>query len=561
MRYERWNVHGYSRDTAVALVHSGINPLPAVILASRGFSDADSAAAIFDCSLSGLHDPFLLTDMDKAVQRIRRAVNDREKIIVFGDYDVDGMTSSCVMYEYLKSIGAEVGVYIPGRLDEGYGLNIPALKSFADDGVRLVITVDCGVTAVEEAVRAKELGIDLIITDHHECKSALPDAVAVVDPKRQDCPYPNKNLAGVGVAFKTICALAGTENVPELMATYGELAALGTIADVVPICGENRILTHLGLEQLKNTERPGLQHLLHETGLDTKRITTGAIGFSLAPRLNAAGRMGRPELSVALLGTRDPQEASQIAAELHELNEERRGLVSRIYDEALAMAEGIEGPLILSSHDWYQGVMGIVAARIAEVKMVPTITICLDSNGVGRGSCRSYGGFPLYAALEHCSDLLTNFGGHEMAAGITVREENIPALMERFCCYYYKQVTTAPVPSLEIDLEVVKPGLLSLENLSALGMLEPYGVGNLPPVLCLRNATLTSISSVGNGAHTKIRINKNGESFDCIFFSCTVQELGVRPGDRIDIAFEPQINEFRGRRSVQLLLADVKFRR
>lgn len=499
--------------------------------------------------------------MDKAVERIITAAKNMEHVVVFGDYDVDGMTSSCIMYEFLCSIGLECEVYIPGRLDEGYGLNIPALESFAAKGVTLVVTVDCGITAVEEVLYAKSLGIDVIITDHHECKAELPAAVAIIDPKRPDCTYPNKNLAGVGVAFKVICALAGKESLNKMLSKYIELVALGTIADVVSVCGENRTLIKFGMDALEKTSRPGLLRLFRETGLDSKRLTTGAIGFSIAPRLNAAGRMGCPNLSVSLLSTKSPKEADKIAEELSSLNLERKNLVTSIYDDATEILNKtkIPGPIVLAKRSWYQGVMGIVAARIAEMHMLPTIMICIDETGIGRGSCRSFGHFQLYSALESCSDLLVNFGGHEMAAGLTIKEENIPEFTRRFQEYYHKLIKIPPVPTLHIDLEVKKPGLLSLDNLEAATVLEPFGNGHTPPLLCIKNAVLTQLLPVGGGTHTKVRINKFGESFDGIFFSKTVQELGVRTGDHVDVAFEPQINEFRGRKSVQMLLIDMKY--
>ena len=561
MKFENWIVRGFDRDSAVNLVRNGFNPLVAVILASRGFTTTEEATPMLSDDLSNLYDPFLLRDMDKAVARIRQAIENREHVVVFGDYDVDGMTSSCIMYEFLTSLGLECSVYIPGRLDEGYGLNIPAIDSLAEQGTSLIVTVDCGITAVEETLHAKSLGIDVIITDHHECKAELPDAIAVIDPKREDCTYPNRNLAGVGVAFKVICALAGKERLSEMLAKYSELVALGTIADVVSVRGENRALIRTGINYLSKTSRPGLIHLFKETGLDSKRLTTGSIGFAIAPRLNAAGRMGCPDLSVRLLTTPDLKEAEKIAEELCNLNNERRNLVTSIFDEAVEILEKtkVPGPIVLAKRGWYQGVMGIVAARIAEMHMLPTIMICIDENGIGRGSCRSFGRFQLYSALESCSDLLVNFGGHEMAAGLTIKEEDIPEFTKRFHEYYHNMIQIPPVPTLHIDLEVKKPGLLSLENLEAATILEPFGNGNPAPLLCIKNAVLTQLIPVGGGAHTKVRINKFGESFDGIFFSKTIQDLGVRTGDHVDVAFEPQINEFRGRKSVQMLLMDMKY--
>ena len=558
LNYKNWNIHRFPREAAVALARAGYRSLPAVVLASRGITNAEEAAHLLDRSTDRLEDPFLLKDMDLAVARIRRAVLNGDRVMVFGDYDVDGMTSACLMLEYLESLGLDVSYYIPGRSEDGYGLNMTAVRQFHDDGIDLIVTVDCGVTAVEEVRCAAALGMDVIVTDHHECKPELPEAVAVIDPKRPDCLYPNKNLAGVGVAFKMVCALAGPEGFPSVASRYLELVALGTVADVVPLPGENSILVSRGLDLLAKTSRPGLMALLRDTCLDVKRVTSASVGFSLAPRLNAAGRMGRAELSVCLLHTADPAEAERIAAELDSLNRERRDLVTSIYEEANAMAAGQDGPLVLAKRGWFQGVMGIVAARIAEQEQVPSVLICVDEDGMGRGSCRSFGTFSLYAALEACSDLLDDFGGHEMAAGITISENNIPAFARRFREYYFREIAGAPEPALEIDYEVVKPGLLTLDDLEALTALEPFGNGNPPPVLCLRGAVLTQLSAVGYGAHSRLRVSKNGESFDGICFCRAPETLPVKQGEMIDLAFEPQINVFRGRRSVQLMAIDIK---
>lgn len=561
MKFENWIINDFDRDSAVALVRSGLNPLVAVILASRGITTTEAAAPLLEHNLDNILNPFLMRDMDKAVNRVHKAIENKERVVIFGDYDVDGMTSSCIMYEFLTAEGLECGIYIPGRLDEGYGLNNSAIDLFSEKGVSLIITVDCGITAVEETLHARDLGIDIIITDHHECKAEIPDAIAVIDPKREDCTYPNRNLAGVGVAFKVICALAGESRLAEMLDKYGELVALGTIADVVPVYGENRVLIRHGMDCLSKTRRPGLLRLFKETGLDSKRLTTAAIGYAIAPRLNAAGRMGCPDLSVKLLITKEQNEADKIAEELCTLNNERKNLVTSIFNEASDILEKtkVPGPIILAKREWYQGVMGIVAARIAEIHMLPTIMICIDENGIGRGSCRSFGRFTLYSALESCSDLLVNFGGHEMAAGLTIKEENIPEFTKRFSEYYHNMIDIPPVPTLHIDFEAKKPGLLSLENLEAAVVLEPYGNGHPPPLLCIKNAVLTQLIPVGGGAHTKVRINKFGEGFDGIFFSKTIQDLNVRTGDHVDVAFEPQINEFRGRKSVQMLLVDMKY--
>jgi len=560
MLFEKWNIHGYDRPDAVRLSRSGINPLVAVILASRGITQPEDADRFLDTGLSAVCDPFLLCGMREAAARVRRAIDEKEHVVVYGDYDVDGMTSSCLLAGFLRKNGVCCDIYIPCRLGEGYGVNKNAITKFAESGVTLVITVDCGVTASEEAALARTLGIDMIITDHHECKEELPEASAVVDPKRKDCPYPNKALAGVGVAFKLICAVAGQENLSELLAEYGDLLAIGTIADVMPVVDENRAFIRRGLDAINKRCRPGLLHLLRESGLEGRALTSNSVGFTLAPRINAAGRMGRTELSTDLLMTDDPAEAERLAAELCALNTERRNLVSAIYDEALEMLSEHPAncPVVLARRGWFQGVMGIVAARLAERCCLPTILISLDEGGSGRGSCRSFGDFSLYRALEHCSDLLDNFGGHEMAAGLTVSEKNIDALREKLGEYYRRHVPSPPAPTLEIDFEVINPALLSFKNVSALSLLEPYGNGHPSPTLCIKDAVLTALTPIGGGSHLKLRASFLDESFECVFFSQTAESVGVRAGDRVDLAFAPQINDFRGRQSTQLMLIDIR---
>ncbi|UOO38067.1 single-stranded-DNA-specific exonuclease RecJ [Oscillospiraceae bacterium CM] len=560
MKFEKWEIKGYDRAVAARMTRSGLNPLVAVTLASRGITTTEEAEA-FQCDdFSLIADPFLLKDMDRAVDRIQKAINNGEHIAIYGDYDVDGMTSSCLLASFFRAKGVEAEIYIPGRMDEGYGLNAAALDALAARGVTLVITVDCGITACREADYARSIGLDLIITDHHACKSEMPQAVAVVDPKQQDCPSPNKSLAGVGVAFMLVCALEKSRSMEYLLETYGDLVAIGTIADVMPVVGENRVLIRRGMMALNKKTRPGLRRLMRVAGLESRAVSVSMIGYNLAPRLNAAGRMGRTSLTVDLLLTESEDEADRLASELTGLNSERRQLEADIFEQAQAAlaASRPVGPVVLANRGWYQGVMGIVAARIAEQFFYPTIMISVDDDGMGRGSCRSIGRFCMYAALESCSDLLENYGGHEMAAGLTIAEENIDAFRERLLAIYSQMVTQPCVSSLFIDFEVIKPELLSLENITALERFEPFGNGFLMPVFCLRAATLTSVTPVGGGKHTKMRVLKNGKVFDCILFGTSADDLSVSRGALVDLAFEAQVNEYRAWRSVQLHVLDIR---
>lgn len=561
MKFVDWVINGYDRAAAVTLSRSGINPLVSVFLASRGMSTVEEAQEFMRDDLSHILDPFLLKDMDIAVERIHRAIRDGERIAVYGDYDVDGMTASCLLADFFRSKGADYEIYIPGRMDEGYGVNNSALDALAARGVSLIVTVDCGITAIDEAVYARQLGIDLVITDHHECKDTLPAALAVIDPKRRDCPYPNRTLAGVGVAFKLVCALERDRDIESLLMQYGDFVAIGTIADVMPVIGENRILIRRGLHALNKKSRPGLRRLMRETCVERRDITTATIGFVLSPRLNAAGRMGRTSLTVDLLLTESEEEAEQLTVELCSLNNERRQLESGIFDQAAAsLVENPppKGPIVLSSREWYQGVMGIVAARIAEQHLFPAIMISIDEDGFGRGSCRSFGRFKMYSALEACSDLLENFGGHEMAAGLTIHESKIDTFHERILAYYHETIKIPAVPTLRLDFEVIKPDLLTLDNVSALERTEPFGNGFLPPFLCMKGAVLNAVIPVGGGKHTKLRILKSGRNFDCICFGRGPEDLDVAEGDVVDVAFEPQVNEYRGWRNVQLHIIDIR---
>jgi len=560
MRFRSWEVGGFDRATAVEFCRNGFNPLVSVLLASRGVTRVEDVRTILGDDPVEFFDPLLMADMDKAVSRIYSAVERGERIAIYGDYDVDGMTSSVIMALWLRSKGADFEIYIPGRFDEGYGLNNSALDALKARGIGLVITVDCGITAIEESQYAKQLGLGLIITDHHECRDAIPVADAVVDPKRWDCPYPNKSLAGVGVAFKLVCALERDTCLDEMLQRYCDLVAIGTVADVMPVPGENRELIRRGLIVLNDAPRPGLMRLLHEVNIEPGRVTATSIGFTLAPRLNAAGRMGRTELSVELLLTEDSGEADRLATELCRLNTERRSLETEIYEEAAAMLpeSGPTGPIILAKRGWYQGVTGIVAAKMAERHRVPAIIISIGDDGIGRGSCRSFDAFAIYDALSSCKELLESFGGHEMAAGVTIAEGNIGELARRINRYYFENIGPEPTPGLRLDFEVEKPELLTVQNLEAMGRLEPFGNGNPHPSLCIMNAEISSATSIGEGKHTRLKLEKTGKSLDCIYFSMPSVDMGVSVGMLVDVAFEPQINEFRGRTSVQLHVLDIR---
>lgn len=562
MKYEQWNIPALSEETIGTLMDAGYPYLVSSVLASRGVETAEQAAEALERERTLSHSPFLMRDMDKAVARVLRALSDGEKIAVFGDYDVDGITATCLLTDYLRSRGGDVVMHIPGRFDEGYGLSCDAIRALAEEGVRLIITVDCGITGVEETDFANGLGVDVVITDHHECKEQLPAAVAVVDPHRPDCGYPFKHLAGVGVALKLVLALGGDDREGALFARYCTLAAIGTIADVMRMEDENRAIVSMGLEAIDHSDFIGLHALLREAGLAGKPISSIQIGFVLAPRINAAGRMGRAALAAELLLTNDPEEAERKAKELCDLNRERQSVEQEIYAKAVEQLETLppeeKYALVLASDDWHQGVVGIVASRLSEKYSCPSFMIHLQ-DGMGKGSCRSYGGFNLFGALEACSDLLLGFGGHELAAGFTIEEANIPAFRKKMNKYVREHTGRAmPVSSLAIDAELTRPALITLDEVERLSELEPYGAGNDRPVFCLRGALLETAQSVGQNRHLKVRLQKGHTSFEGIFFSVAAEDVGIPAGSRVDAAFYLQVNEFRGSRTVQLQLLDIR---
>ena len=539
-----------------ALVGSGYAPLAAMVLASRGIGDDRQARAYLDCN-APLLDPFLMTDMDKAAGRVGLAMSRGEKIAVFGDYDVDGITATCLLTDFLRRHGADVVSYIPGRLEEGYGLNPIAIHQLHAEGVKLIVTVDCGITAVSEAELCKQLGIDLVITDHHECKQTLPAAVAVVDPHRCDGGYPHKNLSGVGVAFKLASALCGSQET--VLEEYADMVCLGTVADVMPLQGENRVFVARGLESLAHTKRPGIAALMAECGCAPETVSASSIGFMLAPRINAAGRMGQIDLAVELFLTDDPDKAAEAARGLCELNRQRQAVESEIYRQAVSMLPMGKPPeaIVLADESWHQGVVGIVASRIAEEYACPTFLICLDGEH-GKASSRSHGGFNLFASLSALSPLLESYGGHELAAGFTISRANIPEFRRQICALA-AQYYTDDVPRTVLDVDcAVSPELLTLHNVDSLQMLEPCGNGCPKPVLMMKNLTIDRISMVGGGRHMRLRLCSGHTYLNAIYFSANPQTVSIQPGDLVDVAFTPQVNEFRGTRTVQMNVIDIR---
>ena len=563
MKYEQWNLRrGGTAAARREMELAGMPPLCAAVLCARGLDTAEKAAAFLAHGPELLHDPFLLRDMDRAVARISQALRDGQTIAVYGDYDVDGITSTCLLTEFLREQGGSVLSYIPDRIEEGYGLNPAAIDRLSAQGVKLIVTVDCGITAAEEVEYARALGLDVVITDHHHCKSDLPRAVAVVDPRRTDCEYPFPELAGVGVALKVALALTPKHQREAVLRRYAELAAIGTVADVMQLTDENRAIVHLGLGRLSRTRRPGLRALLQEVAPNQQKLTAVNIGYGLAPRINAAGRMEQAAVALELLLTRDSARGQELALTLCDLNRERQAIELAIFEECSDYLsrhpEEASGSIVLAGGHWHQGVVGIVASRLAEKHSCPAFMICLDQ-GRGKGSCRSFGGFNLFAALEQCAPLLEGYGGHELAAGFTIREENLPSFkrkMDELVADYSAQ--TPMLSILNVDADIDDCALLTPQQVDALSLLEPFGSGNPKPVFRLQGALVVSCSDVGGGRHLKMKVRRDGHTFDSIFFSANTAAAGVAAGDRIDLIFTPQINEYRGRRDLQLQLCDLR---
>lgn len=535
------------------------------ILLNRNVPEADITSFLAKTK-QGILNPMTMLDMEKAAERVRAAIESGESIAIYGDYDVDGITSTALLYDFLKKNGANVIYYIPDRMDEGYGINIMAVNKLIKSRIKLLITVDCGITATGETEFAKLQGMDVIITDHHTCKEKIPAAPeAVVNPKRPDDEYEFDALAGVGVAFKLAMAVSMKlgKGAGACFEEYVDLAAIGTVADVVPLVSENRIIVEKGLAKLQSPKRCGIKALLEVAGAADKRVTSETIAFAVSPRLNAAGRLGTAKTAVELLLTEDRERAVEIARELDSSNKERQEIEQAINDEAMQMiAEDKDFAkkkvIVLAKEGWHNGVIGIVASRITERFYRPCILISL-TNGVGKGSGRSIESFNLFDALTECDKLLTTFGGHSVAAGLGINEENI-AEFERKINEYAESVLKPEdmVQQVKID-RILSGGELSLGTVSRLAALEPYGMGNEKPVFAVKNARAVSVAGVGaENRHLRLMIEKDNTRVACIGFGMGEYASIVKSGDMIHLAFRLDINSYRGSDTVQLVLTDIK---
>lgn len=539
-----------------------ISPLTSIILYNRGITDNKDIAEFLKCDLGSLHDPYLLKDMQKAVNRIKTAQKNKEKITIYGDYDVDGITSIAILYKHLTSMGFEVDYYVPDRIQEGYGVNRDALDKIKNSGTKVVITVDTGITAVEETEYAKSIGMDIIITDHHECKETIPDAYAAIDPKRKDCKYPFKNLAGVGVAFKLIQALDDQSSVDELMEKYSDLICLGTVADISPLVDENRIIVTKGLEKFRNTENIGLKALIDVSITNSKPITTSTIGYIIAPRINASGRLGCAARSVEMFLTSDIERAYELANGLCEENTIRQQTEQNMFAQAIEYIENNpqikdDQVLVIPHENWHHGIVGIVSSKITEKFYKPSILFAIDGDEA-KGSGRSISGFNLFEALEESSHLLEKFGGHELAAGLSIKTENIEKFREAINAHTAEKIDEkALIPTVSIDA-VIKPSYITLETVDEINKLQPFGVDNPSPNFAVRNIKIHKISTMSEKKHLRMTLLKEGKFLDAVGFGMGEYYNHLKEGDFIEVAFGLDINDYKGFKNVQLILKDIK---
>ncbi len=536
----------------------GISEMLARILLNRNIPD-NKIESFLHPKIEDLFDPFLFNDMDLAVERIIKAIKEKDKITVFGDYDVDGITSSMLLIKFLREQEADVDYYLPNRLMEGYGLNNEAIDKINEKGTKLLITVDCGISGANEVEYAKTLGMDVIITDHHECPEVIPNCIAVIDAKRSDTKYPFSGLAGCGVSFKVIQALSQKMNLEkDTYLKYLDIVALGTIADIVPLVEENRIIVKYGLERMKNTENLGLKALINTSSI--KSLDSAAISFGLAPRINACGRMGKAELALNMLLTNDIKEAMNIANMLQEMNRERQEIERVIMTEAVEQIEkeklNDSKIIVVGKEGWHHGVIGIVSSKITESYYKPSILVCFDGDEA-KGSGRSIDGFDLHSALTGCQDYLTKFGGHEMAIGLTLERKNFEAFREAIKEYAKDKLPEETIPSIKYDAEITAKDV-SKEVIEELKVLEPYGEANPAPLFAYRNTKVDSIRTLSNDKHLKLNVKDEHRIFSAIAFNMGILKNSIRMGDKYDILCAVELNNFNGIEMVQLNVKDFK---
>ena len=535
-----------------------VSDIMAKLLISRDieFKDIDM---FLNGTIDDLYNPYDIKDMEKIVERIDIAIKRNEKICIYGDYDVDGITSITIMYKFLTKLGLDIMYYLPDRLVEGYGINNNALEEIKESGVTLIITVDCGITAIDEIEYAKKLGLDVCITDHHECTDKLPNAYAVVNPKRKDDKSKFKMLAGVGVAFKCLMAIAKKYNLPkESYLKYLDIVSIGTISDIVPLVGENRIISKYGLKMMEKTKNLGLKELLKI--VNYKDIDSMMVSFGMAPRINACGRMGNASAAVKLLLETDSQKAEKIAVELDELNQERKNVESLIFNQALELIEkeNLENKnsIVLYNSSWHNGVIGIVASRLVNMYYKPVILLTKE-HGFIRGSGRCPAGFSLYDALGECKDLLIQFGGHELAAGLSIKEENIEAFIKKFEEVVESRKETISEQIINID-SIISRRNLNAQIIKDIRFLKPYGQSNQVPIFLYKGLKVAAIRTIKDDKHLKLVLKDDRSLIDAVGFSLGARRDEIRIGDKIDVVANVELNSYNTPKTIQLVIQDFK---
>lgn len=556
---KKWECYNLDNEKVEELVKKRhITNLLASILVNRGIIDGEKINVFLNPTRKDFYNPFLMPDMEIAVKRIVKAIENKEKIMIYGDYDADGITSITVLKKYLNEIGLKTGEYIPNRLNEGYGLNKDAISKIYNDGYRLMITVDCGISGLEEVEYANSLGIEIIITDHHEPAEKLPEAIAVIDAKRKDNKYPFNQLAGVGVVFKLIQAISKELKLEEKeYLKYLDLVCIGTISDIVPLVDENRVIAKLGLKLIEKTKNIGLKTLLNIA--DLKKIDSNAISFGVAPRINACGRMGFQEEALQLFLTEDSEKATTIAKRLVQFNQERQAKEKQIFEEVIEKIEKDDKDkkcIVLAEENWHHGVIGIVASKITEIYYKPSILICLEGDK-GKGSGRSVPGFDLYTALTKCSDYIEKFGGHSMAIGITIKKENFEKLKEAIEKYAQESNISDIMPIINIDKEINLKNI-NIEEVKSLELLEPFGEGNKMPLFLLRNLKIDSIRALSGGKHLKLTLKQDNNIVDAIGFNMGDLSKEYLLGDKVDVVGTIEINSFGNKENIQINLKDIR---
>ena len=556
---KKWEIYQTNEEKVEELQKKyKLNKLLSTLLTNRGIIEEAEITKFLNPKRSDFYDPFGMPDMEKAVERILKAIEKKEQIIIYGDYDVDGITSVTVLKSFLEERGIQVNVYIPNRLNEGYGLNKTAMEEIAKQGNKLMITVDCGITAVEEVEYAKTFGIETIVTDHHEPAEELPKAIAVVDAKRKDNKYECRNLAGVGVVFKLIQALSiklGLDQKEYLK--YLDIVCVGTISDIVPLTDENRVIVKLGLKLVEQTKNLGLKEILQSCGYS--KINSTTISFGVAPRINACGRMGHQEEALNLLLSKEVNQVKELTQKINEYNKTRQEIEKNIYNEAVEQIEkeGLErkNTIVVSGKGWHHGVIGIVSSKITELYFKPSILLC-EENGECKGSGRSVPGFDLHEALMECNDTINKFGGHAMAIGININKDKIEEFKKEFEKIAKEKEVDKIIPILNLDAEI-KLDDVNKEMVDSLKELEPFGEANKMPIFAFRNLKIDSIRSLSDGKHLRLSVKDNKNIINAIGFNMGALADMYRIGDIVDIAGNLEINLFNGVDSIQINIKDI----